>query len=76
METELVFCPEVITEPAHGVHVYEVAPVTAIIEYVLLSPGHTLAVPPVVVIDPGRAGMLLTVSVEPEEVLMQPALVT
>jgi hypothetical protein len=30
--TEFVFCPDVIVEPAHGVHTYEVAPETEPIE--------------------------------------------
>ena len=76
MVTELVFCPEVITEPAHGVHVYEVAPDTALTKYVLLSPGHTFAIPPAVVIDPGSAGMVFTINAAPGDVLLQPALVT
>ena len=52
--TELVPCPEVTAAPAGTVHVYEVAPFTALIEYGTADRLHKLFACPV--IPPGVVG--------------------
>ena len=50
--------------PVGTVHLYDVAFVTATMEYVRESPGQTFASPPVTVIVPGVAGAVVQVCAE------------